>query len=515
MKKKLTALFLASVIVAGSAPVMGAEVSFNVDGLIQANAGTVVNSNGYNMLGMREVFELLGASVQWNSVKRCVTAEKDGTTVQLFVDTNKALVNGEYAKLPTSCVNLDGHIYVPVRFVSDAFGYEIDWNQEAHRISINTGNEKYTLLNVSAEVTDNTRVLTYDEALKMALNRSSSLKDVEDSVDYLDEMREDLGDLMWSLDRQGSMYNANLFNLSQQTDDILAAQLAVQQNIENVIQAARNIKNVEIQKSMVSVNEEMVTDGVELALKSYINNIKSTRTQIQLLSEKVELGKENISNLELKNKLGYESDYSLQSAKTTQLSDESSLKMLYLNLDNQKQALKTLLGIDASEDIYVESDVAFNALENVELEKYVDRMRETDLSVKSLKNAVTLAEYKERTNKAYDSESEISVRNELNSAKRKLVDSQDNLEKNIRATYNNIKQLEETNTNLLRSVEQAKADYNSAVTSYRAGMATEYQVKAAKLGILSAEKAVEDNARTYDLMTFAFEKPYLLDSVQK
>lgn len=514
MKRKFAALFLASVVATSSVPVMGADVNLSIDGLVQANAGTVINSNGYNLLGMREVFELLGASVKWNGDKRLVTANKGDTTVELYVDTNKALVNGEYVKMPTGCVNLDGHIYVPIRFVSDAFGCKIDWDMATHKISIDTGNEKYTLLNVSAEVTDDTKVISYNEALQMAIDRSSDLKNVEDSVDYLDEMRDDLGDLMWSLDQQSSIYNANLFDLSQKTDDILAAQLAVQQNVESVIEAARSIKNVEIQKSMIGVNEEMVKDGVELALKSYLNNIKATRTQIQLLSEKVELGKENISNLELKNKLGYESDYSLQSAKTTQLSDESNLKMLTLNLENQKQALKTLLGVDASEDIYVEADVTFNALTDVSLETYVDRMRETDLSIKSLKNAVTIAEYKGRTNAAYDSESEIAVRNEGNTAKRNLADAQDNLEKNIRSTYNNIKQLEETNTNLLRAVEQAKADYNSAVTSYRAGMATEYQVKMAKLGILSAEKDVEDNARTYDLMTYAFDKPYLLSSVQ-
>ncbi len=513
MKKRLTALFLASAILFGSMPAMAAEVSFEVDGLLEANAGTVINNNGYNLLGMREVFELLGAEVQWNSVKRCVTAKKDGKTVVLYVDTNKGYVNDTPISLPTKCVNVDGHIFVPVRFVSDAFGYSIDWDQAKYRVSINTGNEKYILLDVTPDITENTLVLTYDEALKMAISKSSALKNIEDSVDYLDEMRDNLGDLIWSLDQQQSQYNSNLFNLSQQTNDVLAAQLALQENIESTIQVARNIKNVEIQKQMIDVNEEMVKDGVELALKSYVNNIKTTQSQIELLDASVKLGQENIENMELKNKLGYESDYNLQTAKTTQLKNESNLEVLKLNMDNQKQALKTLLGVDAGQDIYVESEVTFDALNDVSIEQYVDRKRETDPSIKTLKNDVFLAEYKERTNAAYDSESEIGVRNELNTAKRNLADSQDTLENNIRTTYNNIKQLEENNKTLLRAVEQAKADYNSAVTSYKAGMATEYQVKQAKLGILSAEKDVEDNAMNYDLLTFTFDRPYLLGSI--
>ena len=86
------------------------------------------------------------------------------------------------------------------------------------------------------------------------------------------------------------------------------------------------------------------------------------------------------------------------------------------------------------------------------------------------------------------------------------------MEQNIRTAYNNIKQLEENNKSLLRAVEQAKDDYNSVVASYNAGMSTEYEVNQAKLGILSAEKDVEDNAANYDLLTFTFEKPYLLSS---
>ena len=512
MKKRLVALFLTSALAAQSVPAMAANIRFEVDGIVETNAGTVINSNGYNLLGMREVFELLGAEVDWNSYTRCVTATKDGKTIQLYVNTNEAFVDGEAVELPTPCVNFEGSVYVPVRFVSDALGYDIEWDQAGSKVSINTGNTGYMMLDVKADITENTTVLTYEEALEMAVEKSSSLKDIEDSVDYLEEARDDVGDLIWSLDQQGSQINSNLFDLSEQTDEVLAAQLSMQSNIESTIEAARSLKNIDIQRQMISVNEQMVTDSVELALKSYINNIKNTERQIELLEATIQLGEQNIENLELKNKLGYESDYNLESAKTTQKQNESSLEVLRLNLQTQKQALNNLIGLDANQDVYVESEVTFDALEDVDLEHYITRQRETDPSIKTLQNNVTLAEYKERTNAAYNSESEISVRNELNTAKRNLEDGKDTLEQNIRTAYNNIRQLEENNRSLLLAVEQAKDDYNSVVASYNAGMATEYQVEQAKLGILSAEKDVEDNAASYDLLVFTFEKPYLLSS---
>lgn len=520
MKKNILALFLAASmgVAALNVPVMAEEddpVNFIIDGLSIVDTGTVVNRDGYNLLGMREVFELLGADVKWNSVKRTITATKDNKTVVLDVDKNEGYADGKTVTLPTPCVNVDGHVYVPVRFVSDAFGCDLKWYSESRTIDIYTGDHKYIMLDVTPDITEDTRILSYDEALKMAVDKSSDLKALEDSVDYLKKMRTDLGDLVWSLDQQQHIINSNLFNLSQQTNEILAAQLELQTNVENVIVAARNIKNVEIQQSMVSVNEEMVKDGVELALKSYVNNIRSTQTQIDLLEASIEVGEENIKNLELKNKLGYESDYNLSTAKTTQENNKNNLEVLKLNLANEKQALKTLLGIDASEDVYVESETSFNKLQGVDLEKYVDSKREKDPSIKTLKNNLTLAEYKERTNAAYSSENKIGVRNEVNSAQRALADGKDNLEKGIRSAYNNLKQLEENNEMLLRSVEQSKSDYNSVVASYKSGMATAYQVRQAKLGILSAEKAVEDNAMQYDLLAFTFDRPYLLSAIGK
>ena len=81
---------------------------------------------------------------------------------------------------------------------------------------------------------------------------------------------------------------------------------------------------------------------------------------------------------------------------------------------------------------------------------------------------------------------------------------------NIRNTYNSLKQLEETNNSNKIAVRKAIEDYNKAVTNYKAGMITEYQVKQARLAILNAEMEIESNALNYDMMVFSFERPYLL-----
>lgn len=511
MKKKVMTVLMAAIMVGSCmTTVLADNVDIKVDGLMQVNDSDIINVNGYNLLGMRDVFEMLGAEVKWNSDKRLVTATKGDTTVLLYVDSNEATVNGETVKLPAKCKIVDNSVYIPIRFVSEALGCEIDWNEDSRLISIKATDGEYVLLNTGDTVTETTYAVTYEEALAMAVKKSSDLKTLDDTMVYLDELRDDLGDNMKLLDIQGGQINSSVIDDSKPLDEQIAAQLAMQNNIESVITVARSIKNVDIQEQLRSVNEQMIKDSLELMLKNYTSTIKTTEMQISLLEQSIELGKQNIENLELKHSLGYTSEYDLNAAKTEQKTNETNLETLKLNLASQKQNLKTFLGVNADYELYVGYDVTFDTLKDVKLESYVTIQREADPSIKVLKSKVTLAEYNKRTNSAYDSESTLSVENELKASQRALSDGKDNLEKNIRNGYNTLKQLEEQNKSLKLAVEQAKADYNKAVAAYKAGNATLLQVNQAKLGITSAEKAVEENAINYDMASFSFEHPYLL-----
>jgi outer membrane protein TolC len=115
-----------------------------------------------------------------------------------------------------------------------------------------------------------------------------------------------------------------------------------------------------------------------------------------------------------------------------------------------------------------------------------------------------------RTNIVYESENKAGVQSDLATAQRALKDAQDNMEKKIRTSYNNVLQLQEMSKTYQRAITQAIADYNSALVSYNSGFATEYQVKQAKLGIINAEKNLDDNKLNIAMLEFQLEHPYLL-----
>ena len=210
----------------------------------------------------------------------------------------------------------------------------------------------------------------------------------------------------------------------------------------------------------------MLKDSSVALLKNYVVTLRNTEMNIELLEESIKLGEENIKNLELKNSLGYASDNEVVTAKNTQKTNEANLAQLKLSYENQKQNLKTFLGLSADKEVYVDMAVEFNTLEGIELEPYIIKKTQADPSIKILKDNVEIARYNAATSGAVASETHIKMDNELKSAQRALKDGQDSMEKNIRNAYNQLKQLEENDKSLKVSLEQAIRDYNTVVTSY-------------------------------------------------
>jgi serine protease Do len=90
------------------------------------------------MVPFRAIFEAMGSEVQWDATTRTVTAEKDGTVITLQIGSKKALKNGSSITLDVPALIVNGRTMVPLRFVGEAFGYEVIWNANTRTVSINT-----------------------------------------------------------------------------------------------------------------------------------------------------------------------------------------------------------------------------------------------------------------------------------------------------------------------------------------------------------------------------------------
>ena len=88
------------------------------------------------MVPLRGLFEALGAQVSWDPLTRTVTALRGSTMVMLTVGQNQAQVNGATVVMDVPSVIVDDTVRVPLRFVSEALGDQVNWDQEIQTISI-------------------------------------------------------------------------------------------------------------------------------------------------------------------------------------------------------------------------------------------------------------------------------------------------------------------------------------------------------------------------------------------
>lgn len=95
-----------------------------------------MNSNGSVLVPPRAIFESLGAAVEWDGATQTVTATKEGKTVVLTIGSNIAYVNGVPVTLSAPAQLINGHTMVPVRFVSEALGGAVEWNEASKSVIV-------------------------------------------------------------------------------------------------------------------------------------------------------------------------------------------------------------------------------------------------------------------------------------------------------------------------------------------------------------------------------------------
>ena len=94
------------------------------------------------LLPIRYVAEALGALVQWDAIERKVTITFKGTTIELWIDKNTALVNGEYKLIDQTNPKVvpviipPGRTMLPIRFIAENLGCTVDWDATLREVKI-------------------------------------------------------------------------------------------------------------------------------------------------------------------------------------------------------------------------------------------------------------------------------------------------------------------------------------------------------------------------------------------
>ena len=103
------------------------EVASNVFGKVIYNDVSPVIVNDRTMIPIRFIAEALGLNVSWNETAQTVSLKGDVIEIEMGIDSNYAKVNGTEKVLDVAPFIENNRTYLPVRFISENLGAKVEW----------------------------------------------------------------------------------------------------------------------------------------------------------------------------------------------------------------------------------------------------------------------------------------------------------------------------------------------------------------------------------------------------
>ncbi len=95
-----------------------------------------VQIEGRILVPLRGVFERLGAKVIFDAETHTVTATREKLTILLRLGSREARVGDRIVTLDVPPLALRGRTFVPLRFISEALGSRVDWDEQTRTVLI-------------------------------------------------------------------------------------------------------------------------------------------------------------------------------------------------------------------------------------------------------------------------------------------------------------------------------------------------------------------------------------------
>lgn len=150
MKRLFSTLFLAFILIAGqplTAPVQGQEtIAVLIDGLPLNLDVSPVIQNDRTLVPFRAIAEAMNITVEWDNQSRTVNASDGKNAVRMQVDNQTAYLNNTPTVLDAAPQITAGRTLIPLRFFSEAFNCQIDWNPGLRKVSIISPSKSMTVI---------------------------------------------------------------------------------------------------------------------------------------------------------------------------------------------------------------------------------------------------------------------------------------------------------------------------------------------------------------------------------
>jgi len=84
------------------------------------------------LVPMRFVFEQMGAEVEWDQATQTATVLQENDAVAFQINNRSATVNSQAQTMDVPARLINGKTMIPIRFLSENLGYTVEWDEETN-----------------------------------------------------------------------------------------------------------------------------------------------------------------------------------------------------------------------------------------------------------------------------------------------------------------------------------------------------------------------------------------------
>ncbi|WP_434644316.1 copper amine oxidase N-terminal domain-containing protein (plasmid) [Thermoanaerobacterium thermosaccharolyticum] len=117
------------------------QSSYMQDNLSKSMDAATFIQNGRTYVPLRYLGLALGVDendIQWDSASQTATLSMNGTTLKFTIGKTTYYANNQANSMDVAPIVKNGRVYLPARYVAEAFGYKVNWNGDTQAVTVYT-----------------------------------------------------------------------------------------------------------------------------------------------------------------------------------------------------------------------------------------------------------------------------------------------------------------------------------------------------------------------------------------
>lgn len=159
------------------------DVNYTVNGQAKKMDAKPFISNSRTLVPLRFIIEAIGGDVQWDGDTRVVTVNSKGKNIILPIDSKKITVDGREIAIDQAAIIKGDRTYVPIRFVAENLGMNVNYINESREIEISYFEDKKDLdsknIEANGEANNSNKNANNNSKNKSKDNRAVNNKNLE------------------------------------------------------------------------------------------------------------------------------------------------------------------------------------------------------------------------------------------------------------------------------------------------------------------------------------------------